>query len=119
MTKKIGGLKWLGIVLIGLFGQFAWTIENMYFNVFLYNTISTDPDYIAAMVGWSAAAATVTTLLMGALSDRLGRRKIFIVLGYLLWGLSTGIFGFISVENMQLLLPAANAVAAEIGRAHV
>lgn len=112
MTKKIGGLKWLGIVLIGLFGQFAWTIENMYFNVFLYNTISTDPDYIAAMVAWSAAVATLTTLLMGALSDRVGRRKIFIILGYLLWGLSTGIFGFISVENMQLLLPAANAVAA-------
>lgn len=109
MTKKIDAIKWLGIVLIGLFGQFAWTIENMYFNVFLYNTISTDPGYIAAMVGWSAAAATVTTLLMGALSDRLGRRKIFIVLGYLLWGLSTGIFGFISVENIHGLFPALNA----------
>lgn len=33
-------------------GQFAWTIENMYFNVYLYNTISTDPGYISAMVGW-------------------------------------------------------------------
>lgn len=42
----------------------------MYFNVYLYNTISTDPGYISAMVGWSAAAATLTTLLMGALSDR-------------------------------------------------
>ena len=112
MTKKIGGLKWLGIVLVGLFGQFAWTIENMYFNVFLYNTISTDPNYIAAMVGWSAAAATLTTLLMGALSDRVGRRKIFIVLGYLLWGLSTGIFGFISVDNLHAVFPALNAVSA-------
>ena len=112
MTKKIGGLKWLGIVLIGLFGQFAWTIENMYFNVFLYNTISTDPNYIAAMVGWSAAAATLTTLLMGALSDRVGRRKIFIVLGYVLWGMSTGIFGFISVDNLHALFPAMNAVSA-------
>ena len=84
MTRKIGGLKWLSIVLVGLFGQFAWTIENMYFNVFLYNTISTDPGYIAAMVAWSAAVATLTTLLMGALSDRVGRRKIFIVLGYVL-----------------------------------
>lgn len=112
MTKKIGCLKWLGIVLVGLFGQFAWTIENMYFNVFLYNTISTEPGYIAAMVAWSAAAATLTTLLMGALSDRVGKRKIFIVLGYLLWGLSTGAFGFISVDNLHALFPAVNAVSA-------
>ena len=70
-AKKLGARVWLVLILIGLFGQFAWTIENMYFNVFLYNTISTDPGYIAAMVGWSAAAATLTTLLMGALSDRI------------------------------------------------
>lgn len=70
MEARLGARKWAALILIGLFGQFAWTIENMYFNVFLYNTISTDPGYIASMVGWSAAAATVTTLLMGALSDR-------------------------------------------------
>ena len=100
------------LILIGLFGQFAWTIENMYFNVFLYNTISTDPKYIAAMVGWSAAAATVTTLLMGALSDKLGKRKAFICLGYILWGLSTAAFGFITPENAARLFPRANAAAA-------
>ena len=82
MEDKLGARKWLSLVLVGLFGQFAWTIENMYFNVFLYNTITTDPGYIASMVGWSAAAATVTTLLMGALSDRLGKRKALISLGY-------------------------------------
>lgn len=80
---KLGKRKWASIILVGLVGQFAWTIENMYFNVYLYNTISTDPDYIAAMVGWSAAAATLTALLMGALSDRVGRRRLFIGGGYL------------------------------------
>ncbi len=84
----------------------------MYFNVFLYKTISTDPGYIAAMVGWSAAAATVTTLLMGALSDRLGKRKAFITVGYLLWGLSTAAFGYITPENAGRLFPGANAAAA-------
>ena len=84
-TTKLSARKWITLILIGLFGQFAWTIENMYFNVFLYNTISTDPWYIAEMVGWSAAAATLTTLLMGALSDKLGRRKPFIAAGYVLW----------------------------------
>lgn len=93
-------------------GQFAWTIENMYFNVYLYNTISTDPGYISAMVGWSAAAATLTTLLMGALSDRVGKRKLFICGGYLLWGLSTAAFGLVTVENAAKLFPAASAAAA-------
>ena len=55
--KKLSPRVWLTLILVGLVGQFAWTIENMYFNVYLYNTISTDPGYISAMVGWSAAAA--------------------------------------------------------------
>ena len=109
--KKLSARLWLTLTLIGLVGQFAWTIENMYFNVFLYNTISTDPGYISAMVGWSAAAATLTTLLMGALSDRVGKRKLFICGGYLLWGVSTAAFGFVTVENAAKLFPA-HAVAA-------
>ena len=112
MRAGLGARKWVILILIGLSGQFAWTIENMYFNVFLYNTISTDPGYIAAMVGWSAAAATVTTLLMGALSDRLGKRKAFISVGYILWGFSTAAFGYISPESAGRLFPAANAAAA-------
>ena len=83
-VTRLGARKWLSIVLVGLVGQFAWTIENMYFNVYLYNTISTEPDYIAAMVGWSAAAATLTAIFMGALSDRLGKRRLLIGLGYIL-----------------------------------
>lgn len=112
MATKLGARKWIALVLIGLFGQLAWTIENMYFNVFLYNTISTDPGYIASMVAWSAASATVTTLVMGALSDRVGRRKLFICAGYILWGFATALFGFITPENAQRLFPGANAAAA-------
>ena len=110
-TTKLSARKWITLILIGLFGQFAWTIENMHFNVFLYNTISTDPWYIAEMVGWSAAAATLTTLLMGVLSDKLGRRKPFIAAGYVLWGLSTAVFGYITPENAARLFPGTNAVA--------
>lgn len=109
--KKLTPRLWISLITIGLMGQFAWTIENMYFNVFLYNTISTDPGYIAAMVAASAVVATLTTLLMGAVSDRIGKRKAFISGGYLLWGISTAAFGFISVDHAAALLPAANAVA--------
>jgi len=107
LTKQI----WASFLLLGLVGQFAWTIENMYFNVFLYNTISTDPNNIAAMVAASAVVATLTTLLMGALSDKLGKRKVFVCAGYMLWGVSTMAFGFISVQNVAVWFPAANAVA--------
>lgn len=106
---RIGARLWSALLLLGLAGQFAWTIENMYFNVFLYNTISTDPGYIAAMVAASAIVATLTTLLMGVVSDRLGKRKPFICGGYLLWGLSTMAFGLVTVENAATLFPAANA----------
>ena len=95
MKTRLGGRTWAALLTFGLFGQIAWVIENMYFNVFLYNTISGDTSMIAAMVAWSAATATVTTLVMGALSDRLGRRKALIVIGYLLWGVSIGAFAFI------------------------
>ena len=111
-NKKLGLRRWSVVLLVGLFGQFAWTIENMYFNVYLYNTISQDPGYIAAMVGWSAAAATVTTLLMGAFSDRIGNRRSLIAFGYILWGFSTAAFGYITKENAAKLFPGANAIAA-------
>lgn len=109
--EKLTRRAWASFLLLGLMGQFAWTIENMYFNVFLYNTISTDPGYIAAMVAASAVVATLTTLFIGSLSDRVGRRKVFICTGFIIWGFSTAAFGLISVQNAALLFPTLNAVA--------
>ena len=108
----LGGRTWAAVLIFGLFGQIAWVIENMYFNVFLYNTISGDTAMIAAMVSASAVTATVTTLVMGALSDKLGKRKTLIVVGYLLWGVSVASFAFISVENVGKLFPAAQEAQA-------
>ena len=108
----LGGRTWAALLIFGLFGQIAWVIENMYFNVFLYNTITGDPAMIAAMVAASAVTATVTTLVMGALSDKIGRRKALIVGGYLLWGVSVAAFAFVSVENLGKLFPAAQAAHA-------
>lgn len=72
----LGVRVWAALLSFGLIGQIAWVVENMYFNVFLYNTITGDTGMIAAMVAASAVVAAVTTLTVGALSDRLGVRKI-------------------------------------------
>jgi len=93
-----------------LIGQIAWVVENMYFNVFLYNTITGDTGMIAAMVACSAVVATITTLLAGTLSDRRGQRKPFIVWGYLLWGVSVAAFALVRVDSLARFLPAARAV---------
>ncbi len=37
--SPLGGRVWAALLAFGLIGQIAWVVENMYFNVFLYNTI--------------------------------------------------------------------------------
>lgn len=109
---KISKRVWSALIIFGLFGQLAWVVENMYFNVFLYNTISDDPKYIADMVASSAVTATLTTLLMGAFSDKIGKRKHFIVYGYIIWGVVTASFAFISTSQTEKIFHTANAVSA-------
>ncbi|TDC68669.1 MFS transporter [Actinomadura sp. GC306] len=99
------------LIVLGFVGQLAWTVENMYLNVFVHEEISGNPDVIAAMVAASAAAATVATLTIGALSDRLGRRRAFIAGGYVAWGLCTAAFGLVSVDSVAAVAPVADAVA--------
>lgn len=83
---KLGGRFWLALTVFSLVGQVAWVVENMYFNVFIYKMFHATAAQISLMVAASAVVATLTTILIGALSDRVGRRKIFICVGYLLWG---------------------------------
>ena len=102
---------WLALVIFGLTGQVAWVVENMYFNVFIYKMFNASASAISAMVSASAVAATVTTLLIGALSDKVGRRKIFICVGYILWGLSIAAFSLVRVDVLSGLFPAVSAAA--------
>lgn len=111
-TEKngLGPRVWAALLSFGLIGQVAWVVENMYFNVFLYNTITGDTKMIAAMVAASAVVAAVTTLAVGALSDKLGVRKPIIVTGYLLWGLSVMAFALVNVAGLEKLVGPAKAV---------
>ena len=106
---KLGRKFWASMLIFGLIGQVAWVVENMYFNVFIYKMFHATAAQISLMVGASSVAATVTTLLMGALSDKLGKRKVLISLGYVVWGISILSFALIRVD---LLTPLAGSTAA-------
>jgi MFS family permease len=98
------------MVVLGLVGQMAWTVENMYLNVFVYDTVTDDPTIIATMVAASALTATLATLVFGALSDRVGRRRAFIAGGYVLWGVATAAFGYVTVDTVRGIAPVADVV---------
>ena len=111
-NKKINKSKFFAsLIIFSLIGQIAWVVENMYFNVFIYNMFNASPADISAMVAASAIAATVTTLFIGALSDKIGKRKIFMCLGYILWGISILSFAFIRVDVVGKIFGAASASA--------
>ncbi|WP_426351304.1 MFS transporter [Alloiococcus sp. CFN-8] len=102
-VTKIGARNWFVLVILGLAGQLAWNVENSWFNTFVYDTLTRDPKPIAWMVAISAITATLTTLFMGAYSDRIGKRKPFIIIGYILWGISTILFPTTAyIKNINL-----------------
>ncbi len=100
------------LTVFSLMGQIAWVVENMYFNVFIYKMFNATPSDISAMVAASAVAATLTTVLMGALSDRVGKRKLFMCGGYILWGISIFSFVFIRLDVIEPLVPMTVSAAA-------
>ena len=103
---------WAALVVFSLTGQIAWVVENMYFNVFIYKMFHASAGAISVMVGASAVAATVTTVLIGALSDKIGRRKIFLCAGYILWGLSILSFTLIREDVIRAVFGTVVSVSA-------
>jgi MFS family permease len=115
MSQKSKSAKfYIALVIFSLVGQVAWVVENMYLNVFIYKMFQASPESISAMVAASAVAATVTTLLVGALSDKVGKRKLFICGGYILWGISIWSFALIRLDVINAVFPAV-ASAASLG----
>ncbi len=95
-ATRLSPRTWFVLILLAITGQIAWAVENSWFNTFVFDELTPDPRPIAWMVAASAITATLTTLVMGTLSDRTrsrwGRRKPFILVGYVLWGISTVLF---------------------------
>ena len=112
MKQKLTKKFWVALVLFSLIGQVAWVVENMYLNVFMYKMFNASAADISAMVGASAVAATLTTVFIGALSDKIGKRKIFMCGGYILWGISILAFTLLKVELIGSLLPMVASASA-------
>lgn len=120
--KKLGGRIWFNIILFGFMGQIAWAVENMFFNTFLYNAIYNGASQtavdgsidvmsaISIMVAASASFTVVATFLIGTWSDKAGKRKWFISIGYILWGIVTASFGVISREHTASLFHMTDEV---------
>lgn len=122
MKEKLSKQNWFIISLFCFIGGIAWNTENMYFNTFIYNSVYGDASAtaiagamapttaVSRMVALSAIAAVLTTFVMGTLSDKLKNRRLFISVGYILWGLVTAMFGFITKENTALLFNLSDEV---------
>ena len=115
LGDRLSPLNWFNVCLFCLIGGIAWNLENMYFNTFLYNSVYANVSAeamagtmapttaISRMVALSALTAVVTTFIMGTFSDRMKNRKVFISIGYIIWGLVTALFGFITKENIATI----------------
>ena len=91
-SERIRGF-WLMVWGLGIAGQICWNIENQWFNTFVYAKIAKDPTIISWMVAISATATTISTFIFGCVSDRQGKRKSLVAVGYILWGIFTIAFG--------------------------
>ena len=99
--QTFGRNNWLVLLIFGLVGQLAWSVENMYFNLFVFDTVAKDLEAITLMVQLSGVMATVATLIAGAISDKVGNRRLFISVGYAIWGVTVALFGYLSPALME------------------
>ena len=112
-ATKLPRKTWFLIVLLSLMGQVAWAVENNFFNLFIQDVFGASLSDVALMVSASAITATATTLFAGVWSDRVGRRKVFVVAGTLLWGVSICMFAVL--QNISVALARDAAAAAALG----
>ena len=101
---KINRKFWIAMLIFGLMGQIAWVVENMYFNVFIYKMFNASAADISNMVMASAVTAALTTLVMGTLSDKLGKRKAFMSWGYIIWGVTIISFAYIRSVSLTIVM---------------
>ena len=112
--EKFSRKNWILLLLFGTIGQIAWSVENMYFNLFVYETVAPDLDTVTLMVQLSGIVATLTTLFAGALSDKMGNRRSLISWGYAIWGVTVALFGCLSPETTMAVFGTSAVQAVSV-----
>lgn len=96
LTGTRNRLTWTALILISFVATMGSAIENSWFNTFVFDSITPQPQAVAWMVSGSAITAALAAILFGAISDRyrgrMGRRKLFILIGLPVAGLFTILF---------------------------
>jgi MFS family permease len=100
-VTKLSQKTWVILILFGLFGRLAWAVENMYFNLFIYDTVAKSTRAVTVMVQASGIIGVIATLIMGTVSDKTGNRRHFLSIGYIIWGIVTMSFALISTDNVR------------------
>lgn len=93
MKKSLTVKNIILIIVLGFAGQLCWNMENQWFNTYVYAKIGPYPEIVTCMLIFSALATAFSTFLFGTLTDRIGKRKPFLCIGYIVWGITTFIFG--------------------------
>lgn len=117
--EKFSRKNWLLLLLFGIIGQIAWSVENMFFGTFVYETFKGFDladgalNTITLMVQLSGISAAFITLIAGTLSDKLGNRRSFISIGYIIWGVTVALFGCLTPDIIGAVLsrPATQVVS--------
>ena len=97
---KLGGKIWAMIIIFGLVGQLAWVVENVYFSTYIQKKITAEPWATSLTVSASAVVAALATIFGGAISDRIGKRKPFVCIGYICWGIVTASFALFGNQSI-------------------
>ena len=63
-NSVFGKRNWWILIIFGIIGQIAWSVENMYFNLFVYETIAPDLDAVTLMVRLSGIAAALMFIII-------------------------------------------------------
>ena len=113
-NEKFSRRNWLILLIFGIVGQLAWSVENMYFNLFVFDEVAKNLDTITLMVQLSGIMATVATLVAGVISDKVGNRRSFIAWGYAIWGVTVALFGCLSPSLMSSLFGMDNDTAVSV-----
>lgn len=101
---------WIAIVLFMLMGSIAGNTESMFLGLFLDNTVFengpmgasiTLTDAVNLIVSLGAVVSCGTAFFVGTLIEKFKSRKVFISIGYIVWGIVMLACSVVSNENVR------------------